>query len=67
MLKEFEESLAVLSTARYGRNGKMEGSKLDAAFDSGIGALKKLRSAKRWPMRTISSLTRQATEIGWAR
>jgi hypothetical protein len=67
LLKEFEESLAVLSVARYGRNGKMDGSKLDAAFESGVSALQKLRSAKRWPMRTISSLTRQATEIGWAR
>ena len=67
LLKEFEESLAVLSAARYSRSGRMDGSKLDAAFETGVGALRKLRSAKRWPTRTISSLTRQAAEIGWAR
>ena len=66
LLKEFEESLAVLSAARYSRNGRMDGSRLDAAFEGGIEALKKLRSSKRWPRRTINSLTRQATEIGWA-
>ena len=67
ILKDFEESLAVLSTARYSRNGKLDGSTLDAAFESGVSALQKLRSAKRWPMRTINSLTRQAAEFGWAR
>jgi hypothetical protein len=67
ILKEFEESLAVLSTARYSRSGTMDRRKIDGAFESGVGALKKLRSAKRWPARTISSLTRQATEIVWSR
>ena len=53
--------------ARYGRNGAMDRSKLDDAFESGVNALKKLRSAKRWPARTINSLTRQATEVVWSR
>ena len=66
MLKEFGESLAVLSRARYGRDGKLDGSALDAAFESGVSALRKLRTAKMWPMRMIGSLTRQATEIGWS-
>ena len=66
MLKEFEESLGVLSRARYGRNGNLDGSTLDAAFESGFSALRRLRTAKTWPMRMIGSLTRQATEIGWS-
>jgi hypothetical protein len=44
----------------------MDGSALDAAFDTGVAALRKLRTAKAWPMRTIRSLTRSATEIGWS-
>jgi hypothetical protein len=66
MLRDFEESLAVLTRARYGRDGKLDGSALDTAFDNGVDALKKLRIAKTWPMRTIGSLTRSATEIGWS-
>jgi len=66
-LKGLEESLTVLSVARYGRGGKMNGSALDAAFATGINAIKRLQSANRWPMRTITSLTRQATEIVWSR
>jgi hypothetical protein len=66
MLKDFEESLAVLSRARYGRDGTLDGSALDTAFDSGVAALKKLRTAQMWPMRMIGSVTRSATEIGWS-
>jgi hypothetical protein len=67
ILKEFEESIGVLSVARYSRDGKLDGSALNAAFETGVSALKKLRSATRWPLRTISAISRQATEIGWAR
>jgi hypothetical protein len=66
MLREFEESLGVLSRARYGRNGKLDESSLNTAFESGVAALRRLRTAKTWPMRMIGSLTRQATEIGWS-
>src|SRR5215467_609953 len=66
MLREFEESLAVLSRARYGRNGKLDDSALNTALENGLAALRKLRTAKTWPMRMIGSLTRQATEIGWS-
>jgi hypothetical protein len=66
MLREFEESLAVLSRARYGRDGKLDGSALETAFENGVAALRKLRMAKAWPMRMISSLTRSATQIGWS-
>jgi hypothetical protein len=66
MLREFEESLGVLSRARYGRNGKLDEPALNTAFENGVTALRKLRTAKTWPMRMIGSLTRQATEIGWS-
>jgi len=67
MLKELEESLAALSTARYSRGGTMDGSKLDTALDNGIDVLKKLRNGAMWPARTVRSITNQAMEIGWSR
>src|SRR6266853_2178054 len=70
MLKEFEESLAVLSRARYGRDGRMDGSALDSAFETGVAALRKLRAARRWPMRMVESLTKSVSDIGsavWSR
>jgi len=66
MLKELEESLAVLSAARYSRNGMPDRSTLDSAMDRGIDVLKKLRTASRWPVRTVRSITSQAMEIGWS-
>jgi len=66
MLRDFEESLAVLGRARYGREGKLDGSALDTALDNGVAALRKLRTARTWPMRMLGSLTRSATEIGWS-
>ena len=67
ILKDLEESLAVLSAARYGRDGRLDRSALDGALENGIDAIRKLTLSKRWPMRTIGSITRQATEIGWSR
>ncbi len=67
MLKELEESLAVLSAARYSRDGKLESGRLNAALDNGISVLKQLRTAAMWPMRTVKSITNQAMEIGWSR
>jgi hypothetical protein len=66
LLKEFEEALGALSSARYGRDGQLDGAALNAALEKGVEAMRQLRAASRWPMRTIRSLTRQATEIGWA-
>jgi len=66
MLRDFEESLAVLGRARYGREGKLDGSALDTALDNGVAALRKLRTTRTWPMRMLGSLTRSATEIGWS-
>jgi len=65
LLKQFEESLAVLSSARYGRNATVPSSELDSAFENGVEALKKLRVARMWPMRMVGSTPRLSTEVGW--
>ena len=65
LLKQFEESLAVLSTARYGRNATVPSSELDSVFENGVDALKKLRVARMWPMRMVGSTPRMSTEVGW--
>jgi hypothetical protein len=67
LLKELEESLAVLSVARYGREGRLDRTALDTAFENGVDAIKKLRVAKMWPMRTVRSVTNRAMEVGWSR
>jgi hypothetical protein len=64
LLKQFEESLAVLSAARYGRNATVPSSELDSAFENGVDALKKLRVARMWPMRMVGSTPRLSTEVG---
>ena len=65
LLKQFEESLAVLSAARYGRSAAVQSSELDSAFENGVEALKKLRVAKMWPMRIARTTPRLSTEVGW--
>lgn len=67
ILKDLEESLAVLSTARFSRDGTLDGSALNTAFENGVSAIRKLKAANAWPLRTIRSLTSQAMEIGWSR
>jgi hypothetical protein len=65
LLKEFEESLTVLSAARYGRSATLQSSALDSAFENGVEALKKLRVARMWPMRMVKPAPRLSTEVGW--
>jgi hypothetical protein len=67
LLKELEASLTMLSAARYSRDGQFDRSSLDTAFDNGVDALKKLRTAARWPMRTVRSISNQAMDIRWSR
>ncbi len=70
LLADFEESLRVLGVARYGRNGQLDTTALDAALENGTSALRKLRVATRWPMRMASALSRSAAEVGgivWSR
>jgi hypothetical protein len=63
LLREFEDSLAVLSRARYGRNGQVDGGALDSALETGVEALRKIRAATRWPMRVIASMKKSASDI----
>ena len=65
LLKQFEESLTVLSAARYGRSATVQSSELDSAFENGVEALKKLRVARMWPMRMVKPAPRLSTEVGW--
>jgi hypothetical protein len=70
ILKALEESLTVLTTARYCRSSTFDGSALDAAFERGMGALQALRAANRWPMSMIASMTKSASDAGaavWSR
>jgi hypothetical protein len=67
ILKDLEGSLAVIGTARYSRNGQTDGSALNTAFENGVSAIRKLRAANRWPMRSVRSLTNQVMDIGWSR
>jgi hypothetical protein len=70
LLNELQESLAVLRAARYGRNGQLDTSALDAALERGTDALKKLRVAHFWPVRTAGALARSAADVGsmvWSR
>ena len=70
LLATLTESLLVFRTARYGRNGQLDTTALDTALENGTDALKKLRFAKLWPMRTAGALTRTTTGVGgtvWSR
>jgi hypothetical protein len=70
MLADFTESLRVLGIARYGRNGQLDTTALDAALEHGTSALRRLRIATRWPMRMAGALFRKKTEVGgivWSR
>ena len=67
ILKDLEESLKILSVARYSRDGRLDSSALNTAFENGVSAIRKLRAANRWPLRTMRSVTNQAMEIGWSR
>jgi hypothetical protein len=70
ILKDLEESLTVLTAARYGRDGTFEASSLNTALENGVRALKSLRGAQRWPMRMIASIMKSASDIGavvWSR
>jgi len=70
LLNELQESLNTFRAARYGRNGQLDTAALDAAFEHGTDALKKLRVANLWPVRTAGALARTAADVGgmvWSR
>jgi hypothetical protein len=70
LLADLSEAMVVLRAARYGRNGQLDTTALDAALESGTDALKKLRVAKLWPMRAAGALAKSAADVGglvWSR
>jgi hypothetical protein len=70
LLANLSEAMVVLRTARYGRDGQIDTTALDAALESGTEALKKLRVAKLWPMRAAGALAKSAADVGgvvWSR
>jgi hypothetical protein len=70
LLATLSESLAVLRAARYSRTGQLDTTALDAALENGTDALKKLRFAKLWPMRTAGALAKSTAGVGgtvWSR
>jgi hypothetical protein len=67
ILKELEASLWALSVARYGRTTTLDSTTLSTAFENGIDALQKLRTATMWPVRRADSIARLSTEVGWSR
>jgi hypothetical protein len=70
LLAELRESLVVLRAARYGRDGRLDTTALDTALERGTSALKKLRVATLWPMRTAGALAKSAADVGsivWSR
>jgi hypothetical protein len=70
LLTDLQDSLVTFRAARYGRNGKLDTTALDAALENGTTALKKLRFANLWPVRTAGALARSAADVGsivWSR
>jgi hypothetical protein len=66
LLTILSESLVVFRGARYGREGQLDTTALDAALENGTDALKRLRFAKLWPMRTAGALVRSTSGVGGA-
>ena len=70
MLEGIRESLRVFSAARYGRNGNLNAELLDQALEEGGNALRRLRVAALWPVRTAGALAKSAAALGsmvWSR
>jgi hypothetical protein len=63
ILNDLHDSLRVLSTARYGRNGHLDTTALDTALDNSIDAMRRLRRAKMWPVRTAETIVKSAAEL----
>jgi len=70
VLDDLHESLRVFSVARYGRDSRLDTASLDLALDTAIHAIRRLRFAKLWPMRTAGAVAKSASELGgmvWSR
>jgi hypothetical protein len=62
-LESISDALGTFNAASYGRNGKADGSALDAAAESSKDAIRSLRASARWPMRTASALVKSFTGV----
>jgi hypothetical protein len=62
-LESISDALGAFSAASYGRNGKADGSALDAAAESSKDAIRSLRARARWPVRTASALVKSFTGV----
>jgi hypothetical protein len=70
MLEGIRESLRIFSAARYGRNPNLNAEVLDQALEDGGNALRRLRVAALWPVRTVDALAKSAAALGsmvWSR
>ena len=64
VLDGLRDALAGLNAVRYGRNGRLDTEELDRILDSGSRALRRLRTANRWPSRAAAALARSAARLG---
>ncbi len=58
MADELSASLAALTAVAYGRGDAADSVALDAALESGVGVVKKLRRQSWWPMRRATAVAR---------
>jgi len=63
VLDDLREAIAGLNAVRYGRNGNLDAEHLDRVLDHGSRALRRLRTARRWPSRA-AALARSAARAG---
>lgn len=69
-LEEIRDSLQVFSAAHYSRTGHLDTTALDAALENGSRALRRLRVATLWPIRTTEALSTSFGKRGvaaWSR
>lgn len=63
ILVGIQQSLRGFGAARYGRNGHLDATALDAALETGTDAVRRLRIAKLWPIRTAGAVARSAADV----
>jgi hypothetical protein len=63
LLDSIGQAIGEFTAARYTTNGPLDIKALDEAFEAGSQALRRLRLAKLWPVRTAALLARSLTSI----
>ena len=56
-VQELQDALQALNAAAYARNGTIDDTGVDSAVEQGTRAIRRLRSAHRWPMSAMTRLT----------